>query len=191
MSYLTDKLRADAAAARGDAEITHVPGQMLDDVLSKMPMKRRSMLRGSIGASLTAIFGASALSACGGGGSDSAAINPTPPDSPTTPLVRTSVLTQGRWVSTGLNPAYTAIMVPATTGANTPAVDTLWALAQDATSLIKLKANEVAALKNGSDSRCTTAHIRVKNNLAFSKLHTPAHQGNGLLRGVLARLTHF
>ena len=70
MSYLTDKLRADAAAARGDAEITHVPGQMLDDVLSKMPMKRRSMLRGSIGASLTAIFGASALSACGGGGDD-------------------------------------------------------------------------------------------------------------------------
>ena len=70
MSYLTDKLRADAAAARGDAEITHVPGQMLDEVLSKVPMKRRSMLRGSIGASLTAIFGASALSACGGGGDD-------------------------------------------------------------------------------------------------------------------------
>lgn len=68
MSYLTDKLRADAAAARGDAEITHVPGQMLDEVLIKMPMKRRSLLRGSLGASLTAIFGASALSACGGGG---------------------------------------------------------------------------------------------------------------------------
>lgn len=68
MSYLTDKLRADAAAARGDAEITHVPGQMLDDVLAQMPMKRRSMLRGSLGVSLTAIFGASALSACGGGG---------------------------------------------------------------------------------------------------------------------------
>lgn len=70
MSYLTDKLRADAAAARGEAEITHVPGQMLDDVLNQMPMKRRSMLRGSLGASLTAIFGASALSACGGGGDD-------------------------------------------------------------------------------------------------------------------------
>jgi secreted PhoX family phosphatase len=70
MSYLTDKLRADAAAARGDAEITHVPGQMLDEVLSKVPMKRRSMLRGSLGVSLTAIFGASALSACGGGGDD-------------------------------------------------------------------------------------------------------------------------
>lgn len=73
MSYLTDKLRADAAAARGDAEITHVPGQMLDDVLSKMPMKRRAMLRGSLGASLTAIFGASALSACGGGSDDAPA----------------------------------------------------------------------------------------------------------------------
>lgn len=73
MSYLTDKLRADAAAARGEAEITHVPGQMLDDVLNQMPMKRRSMLRGSLGASLTAIFGASALSACGGGGDDTPA----------------------------------------------------------------------------------------------------------------------
>lgn len=72
MSYLTDKLRAEAAAARGDAEITHVPGQMLDEVLIKMPMKRRSLLRGSLGASLTAIFGASALSACGGGGDDPA-----------------------------------------------------------------------------------------------------------------------
>lgn len=73
MSYLTDKLRADAAAARGEAEITHVPGQMLDDVLKQMPMKRRAMLRGSLGASLTAIFGASALSACGGGGDDTPA----------------------------------------------------------------------------------------------------------------------
>lgn len=78
------------------------------------------------------------LSACGGGGSD-----PAPDTSaPTTPtLTATSSLTQGRWASTGLTPAYTAIMVPATTGANTPAVDTLWALAQDASSLIKLKAN--------------------------------------------------
>lgn len=70
MSYLTDKLRADAAAARGETEITHVPGQMLDEVLSQLPMKRRALLRGSLGASLTAIFGASALSACGGGSDD-------------------------------------------------------------------------------------------------------------------------
>ena len=78
------------------------------------------------------------LSACGGGGSDSASTTPTTPTVPTTP---TSSLTQGRWASTGLTSAYTAIMVPATTGANTPAVDTLWALAQDASILIKLKAN--------------------------------------------------
>lgn len=77
------------------------------------------------------------LSACGGGGSDSAPVNPTP-IAPTSP---TSSLTQGRWVSTNLTPAYTAIQVPATTGANTPAVDTVWVLAQDASTLIKLKAN--------------------------------------------------
>jgi hypothetical protein len=35
-------------------------------------------------------------------------------------------------------------MVPTPTGANTPAVDTVWALSHDATSLIKLKANGAA-----------------------------------------------
>jgi hypothetical protein len=80
------------------------------------------------------------LSACGGGGSDTAPVTPTP-IAPTSP---TSSLTQGRWVSTNLTPAYTAIQVPATTGANTPAVDTVWALAQDASTLIKLKANGTA-----------------------------------------------
>ena len=81
------------------------------------------------------------LSACGGG-SDSTPDNA----APTTPTVitPTSSLTQGRWVSTNLTPAYTAIQVPATTGANTPAVDTVWALAQDASTLIKLKANGTA-----------------------------------------------
>lgn len=69
-----------------------------------------------------------ALSACGGG-------------SDTPDLTPTSSLTQGRWLSTGLTPAYTAIVVPASAGANTPAVDTVWALAQDASTLIKLKAN--------------------------------------------------
>ena len=89
------------------------------------------------------------LSACGGGGSDATTVTPPPvppvvpvtPTEPTTPSGATSSLTQGRWASTGLTSAYTAIMVPATTGANTPAVDTLWALAQDASILIKLKAN--------------------------------------------------
>ncbi len=75
------------------------------------------------------------LSACGGGGSDTTPVSPTPTPTPT------STLLQGRWLSSGLTPAYTAIMVPATTGANTPAVDTVWALAQDASTLIKLKAN--------------------------------------------------
>lgn len=84
------------------------------------------------------------LSACGGG-SDSASTTPTTPALPTTPNSgQTSSLTQGRWVSSGLAPAYTAIMVPAPTGANTPAVDTVWALAQDASTLIKLKANGAA-----------------------------------------------
>ena len=77
MSYLTDELRANAAAARGDSDITHVPGQMLTDVLSQMPMKRRSVLRGSLGATFTAIFGASAVSACGGGGDSTPTPNPT------------------------------------------------------------------------------------------------------------------
>ena len=82
------------------------------------------------------------LSACGSGGSDTTSVTP-PPVTPVVPVTptATSSLTQGRWVSTNLTPTYTAIQVPATTGANTPAVDTVWALAQDATTLIKLKAN--------------------------------------------------
>lgn len=76
---------------------------------------------------LFAIASALTVSACGDGGPDTYAA--------------TSSLTQGRWNSTGLTPAYTAIMVPTPTRANTPAVDTVWALSHDATSLIKLKAN--------------------------------------------------
>lgn len=79
------------------------------------------------------------LSGCGSGSTEDSA-TPTNPATPTPPAP-TSSLTQGRWASTGLNPAYTAIMVPASTGANTPAVDTVWALAQDASTVIKLKAN--------------------------------------------------
>jgi len=90
-------------------------------------------------AALTTAF-ALTLSACGGGGADTTPVSPTP----TTPGTPTSTLLQGRWLSSGLTPAYTAIMVPATTGATTPAVDTVWALAQDASTLIKLKANGAA-----------------------------------------------
>jgi hypothetical protein len=49
----------------------------------------------------------------------------------------TSSLIQGRWASTALTPAYIAVVVPASTGANTPAVDTVWALAQDASRLYR------------------------------------------------------
>lgn len=55
----------------------------------------------------------------------------------------TSSLTQGRWVTAGITPAYVAYVLPAPTGASTPAVDTLWALAEDASTLIKLKVNGV------------------------------------------------
>lgn len=81
-----------------------------------------------------------ALSACGGGGGDVASV-PTPVAPAPPPPDQTLSLAQGRWLSTGLTPGYTAIMVPATTGANIPAVDTVWALAQDASTLIKLKVN--------------------------------------------------
>ena len=103
-------------------------------------------LRTRLAASLASALALSlALCACGGGGSDTTAVTPPPvtPVVPTTPAP-TSSLTQGRWVSTNLTPAYTAIMVPAASGASPPAVDTVWALAQDASTLIKLKANGTA-----------------------------------------------
>lgn len=92
------------------------------------------------------------LSACGGGGggtdsssgSASAPGNPASPSTPSTPLAPstpTSSLAQGRWVSSGVTPAYSVVTVPASTGANTPALDTVWALAQDASTLIKLTVN--------------------------------------------------
>ncbi len=89
----------------------------------------RTFTRKPLLAALTAIT--LGLSACGGGGSDEgpAGIQPT------------SSILQGRWTSTGIDPAYTAIAVPASTGANTPAVDTLWGLAQDGSTLYKLQAN--------------------------------------------------
>lgn len=67
MSYLTDKLREDDAAARGTSTIVDVPGQMLSDILRHAPVKRRTMLRGSFGASIAALLGGGVLTACGGG----------------------------------------------------------------------------------------------------------------------------
>jgi uncharacterized protein len=74
MSYLTDRARDAHAARYPTAPTRDVPGQMFDDVIQKMPLDRRSVLRGGFGASMAAIFGAAGLSACGGGGSSSPAV---------------------------------------------------------------------------------------------------------------------
>ncbi|MCM5677948.1 PhoX family phosphatase [Schlegelella sp. S2-27] len=71
MSHLTDRAREMAAAAKGSTDAVSVPGQMFEDVLSHAQVKRRTLLRGGLGASIAAIFGGGMLSACGGGGSDS------------------------------------------------------------------------------------------------------------------------
>lgn len=84
-------------------------------------------------AALTAVTLGLGLSACGGGGGDDE-------DAPGG-ISPTSTILQGRWASSGINPAYTVIVVPASSGANTPAVDTLWGLAQDGSTLYKLKSN--------------------------------------------------
>ncbi|MET0332884.1 MAG: PhoX family phosphatase [Rhizobacter sp.] len=73
MSYITDRLRAEAARARGTAEVTHVPGQMFEEVLEKATVQRRSLLKGSLGATIAAAFGALPLAGCGGGGDDAPA----------------------------------------------------------------------------------------------------------------------
>ncbi|HEX2545779.1 MAG TPA: dTDP-glucose 4,6-dehydratase, partial [Ramlibacter sp.] len=77
MSHLTDKYRA---ASRARNQLPDVPGQMMEDVLSHAQMQRRTLLRGSFGASFAAAFGGSALlTACGGGGDDApVAATPTP-----------------------------------------------------------------------------------------------------------------
>jgi secreted PhoX family phosphatase len=71
MSYLTDRARQTAAAAKGQTqEVQHVPGQMFDEILQNAQVQRRSLLRGGFGATLAAVFGGGALAACGGGGDD-------------------------------------------------------------------------------------------------------------------------
>lgn len=67
MSYLTDRYREQAKAAKGRTDDPVVPGQMFDDVVKALPLQRRTVLRGGFGASLTALFGGSLLAACGGG----------------------------------------------------------------------------------------------------------------------------
>lgn len=148
------------------------------------PISMRSTTLFPRNALLVALAAAFTLSACGGGGSDSTPTTPTIPS-----VAPTSSLTQGRWVSTGLTPAYTAIMVPATTGANTPEVDTLWALAQDASTLIKLKAKgavqtagavtgnvytlgttSVAAVSGGSYTVSSTATSTASQQISINPL---------------------
>ena len=56
-----------------------VPGQMMEDVLSQSQMQRRTLLRGSFGASFAAAFGGTALlTACGGGSDDASDAVPAP-----------------------------------------------------------------------------------------------------------------
>jgi secreted PhoX family phosphatase len=70
MSYITDRMRAEAATAKGRTEPEAVPGQMFEDVLRHATVKRRSLLKGSFGATIAAAFGSASLVACGGGGDD-------------------------------------------------------------------------------------------------------------------------
>lgn len=90
----------------------------------------RTTLTATLTLALTAV-----LTACGGGGGGD--------ESPSVVNPTSSVL-QGRWASAGIEPAYTAIAVPASSGANTPVVDTIWGLAQDGSALYKLQTNGAA-----------------------------------------------
>ena len=95
MSYLTDQYRA---AFRAKNQLPAVPGQMMEDVLSQAQMQRRTLLRGSFGASFAAAFGGSALlSACGGGGDDGLAVAaPAPaPAAPAAPAMSYDVTFKG------------------------------------------------------------------------------------------------
>lgn len=65
MSYITDQYREESRARKA---LPEVPGQMMSDVLDKVSVQRRTLLRGGLGATFAAAFGGSALlSACGGG----------------------------------------------------------------------------------------------------------------------------
>lgn len=73
MSHITDRFRAESALALGRTEVETVPGQMFEDVLRHATVQRRSLLRGTFGATIAAVFGGSMLTACGGGGDDAVA----------------------------------------------------------------------------------------------------------------------
>ncbi|MBE7367383.1 PhoX family protein [Ramlibacter pallidus] len=79
MSHLTDKYRA---ASRARNQLPDVPGQMMEDVLGQAQLQRRTLLRGSFGATFAAAFGGSALLSACGGGSDDVAAAPAPAPGP-------------------------------------------------------------------------------------------------------------
>jgi hypothetical protein len=130
----------------------------------------RSFPRSSFLATLVAVSLSLGLSACGGGNSNEpgpASINPT------------SSILQGRWVSSGSEPAFTAIAVPAASGANTPVVDTLWGLAQDGSTLYKLKVNGasgVAATVTGKRYTLGSAVIETVNPGSYNLTSTAGWQ---------------
>lgn len=69
MSYLTDAARAASRETHG--EVT-VPGQMFDAIVAANPA-RRTLFKNTMALSMLSIFGASALTACGGGNDDAPA----------------------------------------------------------------------------------------------------------------------
>jgi secreted PhoX family phosphatase len=71
MSYITDRLRAESARLRGAQEVTHVPGQMFEDILRDAQVQRRSLLKGGLGATIAAAFGTLSLAGCGGSDDES------------------------------------------------------------------------------------------------------------------------
>ncbi len=80
MSHITDKLREESRARN---QLPAAPGQMIEDVLGQAQLQRRSLLRGSFGASFAAAFGSGALlAACGGGGGSDDPVAEVPPAAP-------------------------------------------------------------------------------------------------------------
>lgn len=86
---------------------------------------------------------------------------------PTAPTTQTSAMLQGRWSSS--DPAYTAILVPSTAGLD--AIDTLWLLAQDASTLIKVHINgasQAAASVSGQTYVLGSSAVNQIGNSSYS-----------------------
>lgn len=72
MSYITDELREPS---RKNAPNGEIPGQMMHEVLAQTSVKRRTILRGGLGAVAAAFGSSTMLSACGDGGDAGDAAN--------------------------------------------------------------------------------------------------------------------